>query len=111
MRGPNLGGFTISSSRQTMNYNRDIANFEIEGYLLHSLEDKECVFRVRDLFKDILKKILGKEIALEDYHNHVEDDEHHERVHYKLYKYLLENQNHVEFLIKNQKFFEKIQFF
>ena len=91
-----------------MNYNRDVEKFEIEGYLLHSLEDKEDVFAVRDIFKGELKKILGKEIELEDYHNHVKDDDQHQKIHYKLYKYLLTNQNHIAFFTKNQKFFESI---
>lgn len=75
---------------------------------MHSLAKKECVHSLRKNFENELKKLLDENATLENYHSFVEDDDQHIQIQYKMVKFVIENQLHLDLFRENREWFESL---
>ena len=87
---------------------RRLSDFESSGYILHSLEDKQCINELRSLFEKELKKRVGQEATLETYHHFIENDDMKTKMHYELTQAFWESELLIEIFKKNQSFFKEL---
>lgn len=88
--------------------NCEMEGFVREGYILHSLDEKNCVFDVRSFFEKELKKRISKEATLEDCHQFVIDDDRQLKLQYELSQMLWKNKPHKEIFKMNLPFFKEL---
>ena len=80
-------------------------SFELSGYLLHSLEDKQSVFDLRSFFEKELKKRIGQEATLETYHHFIKNDDQQTKTHYELSQAFWKSKLHIEVFKKKPDIF------
>lgn len=82
--------------------------FGVEGYLLKTLDNKECILNITEKFEKLLHQRVSREATLETYHNFVSNDDEQVKIHYEMSQLFWDEQWHLEIFKKNKSFFDEM---